>query len=46
LAEEAFIIDNSAEGSARGLIAVKNKEKSLEIMDRVIWGKMQEIANE
>lgn len=46
LADEAFILDNSSEGSARKLIARKNKNNSIDISDKVLWNKIQEIANE
>ncbi len=46
LADEALILDNSSENSAKRLIARKNKKTSLKIMDVDIWEKMEKIANE
>lgn len=46
LADEAFILDNSSEESSKRLIARKNKNKSLDILDRAVWDKIEEIANE
>lgn len=46
LADEAFILDNSSEGASRKLIARKNKNKPIDILDRAIWEKIEEIANE
>lgn len=46
LADEAFILDNSSEGPLRKLIARKNKGNPLDILDRKIWKKMEEVASE
>lgn len=46
LSDEAFILDNSSEGSSRGLIARKNKDEPIDILDRAIWEKIKEIVNE
>jgi len=46
LADEAFIMDNSSEESVKRLIARKNRNHSIDILDRVIWKKIGEIANE
>lgn len=46
LADEAFILDNSAEESSKRLIARKNKNNALDILDRDIWRKIEEIAHE
>jgi predicted ABC-type ATPase len=46
LADEAFILDNSSEGASRKLIARKNKNKPIDILDRAIWEKIGEIADE
>ena len=46
LADEALIMDNSSEESSRRLIARKNKNNPLDIVDGVIWKKIEEIANE
>jgi predicted ABC-type ATPase len=46
LADEAFILDNSSEESSRRLIARKNKNKPIDILDRAIWEKIEEATNE
>ena len=46
LADEALIMDNSSEESSKRLIARKNKNNSIEIIDRTIWEKIEEIAYE
>jgi predicted ABC-type ATPase len=46
LADEAFIMDNSSEESSKRLIARKNKNNPLDIIDRTIWRKIEETANE
>ncbi len=46
LVDEALIMDNSSEKSSKRLIARKNKNKPLDVIDRDIWKKIQEIANE
>ena len=45
LVDEAMIMDNSSEESSKRLIARKNKNNQLEILDRMIWEKIEEIAN-
>lgn len=44
LADEAFILDNSSEESSRRLIARKNQNKPIDILDRGIWEKIEETA--
>ncbi len=46
LADEAFILDNSSEESLRRLIARKNKNNTIDILDGVVWKKIGEIADE
>ncbi len=46
LADEAFIMDNSSETSERRLIARKNRNNQIDILDRDIWKKIQEISCE
>ena len=46
LADEVFIMDNSSEESSKRLIARKNKNDPLDILDRAIWRKIEETANE
>ncbi len=46
LVDEALIMNNSCEGSSQRLIARKNKKNLLDILDRPIWEKIEEIAYE
>lgn len=46
LADEAFILDNASEESLKRVIARKNKNNPLGILDRIVWDKIEEIANE
>lgn len=46
LVDEALIMDNSSEKSSKRLIARKNKNNPLDVIDRAIWNKIEEIANE
>jgi predicted ABC-type ATPase len=46
LANEAFILDNSSEESSKRLIARKNKNNPIDILERTIWSRIQEIVNE
>lgn len=46
LADEAFVFDNSSEESSRRLIARKSKKNQIEILDKVVWRKIEEIAYE
>ncbi len=47
LADEALVIDNSSEEEAsKRLIARKNRNNPIDILDRAIWRKIEEIANE
>ena len=46
LVDEAWIVNNSLGESSKRLIARKNKNNPLDILDRAIWGKIEEIANE
>ena len=44
---EALIIDNSLETEAfKRVIARKNRNHSIDILDKMIWKKIEEIANE
>ncbi len=45
IADIAFILDNSAEGPARRVVASKNINNTLEIIDKEIWTKMEKIAH-
>ena len=47
LADEALLIDNSSEEkSSKRVIARKNRKRCLDIIDEVIWKRIEEIANE
>lgn len=46
IADEAFILDNSSEESSRRLIARKNKNNPLDILDRAVWKRIEEISDE
>lgn len=47
LADEALIIDNSSkEEASRRVIARKNKNNPIDILDITVWEKIKEIANE
>ena len=47
LADEALIIDNSSEEEALNrVIARKNKNHPIAILDKIAWGKIKEIADE
>lgn len=47
LADEALIIDNSSkEEASRRVIARKNKNNPIDILDTTVWKKIEEIANE
>lgn len=46
LADEAFILDNSSEESSKRWIARKNKGHPVEVLDKAVWKKIEEIANE
>jgi predicted ABC-type ATPase len=47
LADEVLVIDNSLEKEAsKRVIARKNKNNPIDILDRMIWRKIEEIANE
>lgn len=46
LVDEAFIFDNSSEESAKRLIARKSKNDPLDVLDRTIWKRIEEIAHE
>lgn len=46
LVDEALILDSSSEESSKRLIARKNKNYPLDVLDRDIWGKIEEIAHE
>lgn len=46
LADEAFILDNSSEESSRRLIARKNKNNHVDILDRAVWKRIEETADE
>lgn len=47
LADEALIMDNSSkEEASRRVIARKNKNDSIDILDTTVWKKIKEISNE
>lgn len=46
LADEAFILDNSSQESSKRLVARKNKDDTLDIIDKSIWERIEEIADE
>jgi predicted ABC-type ATPase len=46
LVDEVLIMDNSSEESSKRLIARKNKNNPLDVLDSVIWKKIEEIAHE
>lgn len=46
LADSALIMDNSSEESLRRLVAIKNINSSLEIVDKVIWERIKKAAHE
>jgi predicted ABC-type ATPase len=47
LADEALVMDNSLEEEAsKRVIARKNRNNPIDILDRIVWGKIEEIANE
>lgn len=46
LVDEALIMDNSSEESSKRLIARKNKNNPLDVIDETIWKKIEEIAGE
>ncbi len=46
LADSALILDNSVRESPQRLIARKNLENNLEILDSLVWGKIEEVAYE
>ena len=46
LADEVLIMNNSSEESSKRLIARKNKNNPLDVIDEAIWKKIEEIANE
>jgi predicted ABC-type ATPase len=47
LADEVLVINNSLEEEvSKRVIARKNKNNSIDILDRMIWRKIEEIANE
>lgn len=47
LADEALIIDNSSQGQASNrVIARKNTNKAINILDQTIWKKIEEIVSE
>jgi predicted ABC-type ATPase len=46
LVDEALIMDNSSEESSKRLIARKNRNNPLDVIDGAIWKKIEEIADE
>ncbi|MEI6242447.1 MAG: AAA family ATPase [Chlamydiota bacterium] len=46
IADEVMVIDNSQESSLKRLIARKEKNGALEIIDEAIWKKIEEVAHE
>ncbi len=46
LADSALIVDNSSEESLKRLIARRNMNSSLEILDKVIWERIEKVAHE
>lgn len=46
LSNLAHILDNSSEKSAKRLIAKKNLDGSVDVLDRVIWKKIEKGAYE
>ena len=46
LATTALIMDNSSEESLKRLIARKNEDNSLDVLDDVIWKKIKGVASE
>jgi predicted ABC-type ATPase len=46
LADRALVMDNSSEESRKRVIARKNIDSSLEILDRVIWEKIEKAVHE
>lgn len=47
LADEALVIDNSSEEeTSKRVIARKNRKNPIDVLDRMIWRKIEEIANE
>src|SRR3989344_5945577 len=46
LVDKALIMDNSSEESSKRLIARKNRNNPLDVIDGAIWKKIEEIANE
>ncbi len=46
LADEALIMDNSSERSSIRIVARKNRNNPLEVLDNDIWKKIEEMGNE
>jgi len=46
LVDRALIMDNSSEDSSKRLIARKNRNNPLDVMDKATWEKIEEIAYE
>ncbi len=46
LADRVLIMDNSSEESVERIVARKNGDNSLEVLDKDIWREMEEIADE
>lgn len=46
LADMANVLDNSSEGVSKRLIARKNMNGSIDILDRVVWNKLEKAAYE
>ena len=46
IVDEAIILDNSSEESSKRMIARKIKNNPIDVIDRAIWKRIEEIANE
>ena len=46
LADRAHILDNSSEESTKRIIAQKNANGSIDILDRAIWEKIEKVTHE
>ncbi len=46
LADSALIMDNSSEESLKRMVARKNMNSSLEVLDKVIWERIEKVAYE
>ncbi|MBI5345875.1 MAG: AAA family ATPase [Chlamydiae bacterium] len=46
ISDEAMVIDNSKEASLKKIIAKKEKNSTLDIIDKTIWKKIEEVAHE